>query len=288
MNGQQADENMEIDMDGMTLPPIGTTTYPFVGSFNGNGRTISDLTVSNDDTALSDMPTSSTPDTAATNAQIVGLFGVVGGYSDTAGYSAPAKSVYDVILKDITIENTDPVGDQALAGIAAGYVNGVMENVLVTGTSTITNISGITAMSFGNDTRTELSDYALVGYCTEPYREVCKKEDVSVYDPTVELSKLSTYGEEGQGSAWGNSIDMKSMYDRLLNVYLPLESDDDAIARYPSSVLVTVDRTGASEVRTEAVLEWAPGAPTVGGYPVVNYSDDCASYSFRQHRTKNA
>ena len=281
MNGQDPDENMEIDMSGMTLPPIGTTTYPFVSSFNGNGRTISNLTVSNDEDALTDMPTNSTPDTATTNAPILGLFGVVGGYTSTMGYSPPEKSVYDVILEDITIDNTSPAGDQALAGLAAGYVNGVMENVTVTGTSTINNTSGITAMSFGNDTRTTLSDYALAGYCTEAYRDLLKREDVKVYDPTVEISDLSTYGEIGQGSAWGNSIDMKSMYDRLLGIYTPMENNNSYTARYPSSVLVTIDRTGASEVRTEEILQLAADIPTVGNNnKVLNFSNDYSSYSF--------
>jgi hypothetical protein len=280
MNGQNSNENMEIDMSDWTLPPIGTTTYPFVSSFNGNGRTISNLTVSNNENALSDMPTNSTPDTATTNASVLGLFGVVGGYTSTTGYSAPEKSVYDVILEDITIDNTSPVGNQALAGLAAGYVNGVMEDVTVTGTSTINNTSGITAMSFGNDTRTTLSDYALAGYCTEPYRDLLKREDVKVYDPTVEISNLSTYGEVGQGSAWGNSIDMKSMYDRLLGIYTPLENNSSSTARYPSSVLVTIDRTGTSEVRTEEILQLAEDIPTVGGYNIINYNNDYSSYSF--------
>ncbi|ADU20737.1 hypothetical protein [Ruminococcus albus] len=231
------------------------------------------------------MPSSITPDSATTNAPILGLFGVVGGYidTDTTGWSAPERSVYDVVLEDITIDNKDPLDGQALAGIAAGYVNGVMENVKVEGTSTITNASGISAMSFGNDgneTRTALSDHALAGYCTEPYRELMKREDVKVYDPTVEISNLANYSEIGQGSAWGNTIDMKTMYDRLLDIYTPLEDDNSALARYPSSLLVTVDRTGESEVRTEEILQLGDEVPTVGGQQVLNYNNDFSSYSF--------
>ena len=37
----------DIDMTGWTLPPIGTTNYPFIGNFNGNGKVISNLNVSN-------------------------------------------------------------------------------------------------------------------------------------------------------------------------------------------------------------------------------------------------
>ena len=39
-----------LDMTGWILPPIGTETYPFLGNFEGNGVTISNLTVSNKET----------------------------------------------------------------------------------------------------------------------------------------------------------------------------------------------------------------------------------------------
>ena len=45
----------DIDMSGITLPPIGTDQYPFVGSFNGNGHVISNLTVSNDNPDLKEL-----------------------------------------------------------------------------------------------------------------------------------------------------------------------------------------------------------------------------------------
>ena len=37
----------DIDMDGIVLPPIGTTRCPFVGHFDGNSYCIRNLTVSN-------------------------------------------------------------------------------------------------------------------------------------------------------------------------------------------------------------------------------------------------
>ncbi len=282
MNGQEANENMVIDMSGFTLPPIGTTEYPFVGSFNGNGRTISGLTVSNDDTALSDMPSSITPDYATTNAPILGLFGVVGGYTDTdtTGWSAPERSVYDVVLEDITIDNKNPSGGQALAGIAAGYVNGVMENVKVKGTSTITNASGISAMSFGNETRTALSDHALAGYCTEPYRELMKREDVKVYDPTVEISNLANYSEIGQGSAWGNTIDMHDMYNKLKSKYDSLAGQTSI--NYTSSKTITHNTDGTT---TEVGGGTSSYQVTAGAFPVrmtAKNSGDVDSYAFIQ------
>ncbi|MCR5021860.1 hypothetical protein [Ruminococcus sp.] len=282
MNGQEANENMVIDMSGFTLPPIGTTEYPFVGSFNGNGRTISGLTVSNDDTALSDMPSSITPDSATTNAPILGLFGVVGVYNDTdtTDWSAPERSVYDVVLEDITIDNKDPLGGRALAGIAAGYVNGVMENVKVEGTSTITNASGISAMSFENETRTALSDHALAGYCTEPYLELMKREDVKVYDPTVEISNLANYSEIGQGSAWGNTIDMHDMYNKLKSKYDSLAGQTSI--NYTSSKTITHNTDGTT---TEVGGGTSSYQVTAGAFPVrmtAKNSGDVDSYAFIQ------
>ena len=36
-----------LDMTNWPLPPIGTTKYPFIGNFNGNGSTIENLTTTN-------------------------------------------------------------------------------------------------------------------------------------------------------------------------------------------------------------------------------------------------
>ena len=40
-------------MNGLTLPPIGTEIFPFLGNFDGNNCTISNFTISNDDPTLS-------------------------------------------------------------------------------------------------------------------------------------------------------------------------------------------------------------------------------------------
>jgi hypothetical protein len=65
-----------------------------------------------------------------------------------------------------------------------------------------------------------------------------------------------------------------------------MENNNSYTARYPSSVLVTIDRTGASEVRTEEILQLAADIPTVGSNnKVLNFSNDYSSYSFIE-RTK--
>ena len=66
-----------LDMDGYILPPIGTEANPFVGNFNGNGKIITNLNVSNDQSTLF-AANNKHPDTSQvyyTAPKIVGLFG---------------------------------------------------------------------------------------------------------------------------------------------------------------------------------------------------------------------
>ena len=73
----------DINMQDLTLPPIGTDQYPFLGNFNGNNKTISNLTISNadpTDPAVTDFGVAKPTDIPAdaTQPKIVGFFGVVG------------------------------------------------------------------------------------------------------------------------------------------------------------------------------------------------------------------
>ena len=71
----------DIDMSRQTLPPIGTATHPFLGSFDGQYYTISNLTVDNEisASAITDFPDIIGDNTSFQNGgavDIVGLFGV--------------------------------------------------------------------------------------------------------------------------------------------------------------------------------------------------------------------
>ena len=44
--------NNDIDMTGWKIPPIGTKKYPFIGQFDGNDHTISNLVTTNDETQI--------------------------------------------------------------------------------------------------------------------------------------------------------------------------------------------------------------------------------------------
>ena len=131
----------EIDMSGLALPPIGTDNYPFLGHFDGNNKTISNLIVSNDD------PTSATNDfgvtkpsnsnlVGTTQPKIVGFFGVVGQSPTISNitYDTSIVSISNLNLNNLTVKSQT---SQTLIGLAAGYVDGAMSGVKISGTATL-------------------------------------------------------------------------------------------------------------------------------------------------------
>ena len=214
----------DLDMTGWILPQIGTQTYPFVGNFDGNGHTITNLTVQNiegtDPNQWTDKPAN------INGLNIVGFFGVVGSLENngtvngavagTSGFTATPNYRYNnsvneiknFTLVDATIKTDLP---ESLAGIAAGYVNGTMEDVKVVGGTL--HSTATTALTY----TVNLSDFGAVGFCTEPYKDSNTVTTLIIYDPQV-YSNAGGYAED-QGNNWGNSINMQTMYEDLLNVY---------------------------------------------------------------------
>ena len=203
----------DIDMSGLTLPPIGTDNYPFLGHFDGNNKTVSNLIISNDD------PTSSNSDfgvtkPAANNLQnteqpeIVGFFGVVGQSPtiDDLTYSSSIVSVSNLTLNNITVRSKT---DQTLIGIAAGYVDGTLSGVKVDGNATI-DVDGQSTTAAINSITDHISDYGLVGYTTKTSRSGSYSQDVSAY--------YDSEDNEGQGANWGGSIAIDDLFDRLLAI----------------------------------------------------------------------
>lgn len=78
-----------IDMSSIAIPPIGTREYPFIGYFNGNGKTVYNVTVSNSEADFTRRPSTAQfqnnvltmADSKFTNVDIVGLFGVTGDFN---------------------------------------------------------------------------------------------------------------------------------------------------------------------------------------------------------------
>lgn len=135
-------DNVSMASFNSALPPIGTEEYPFIGHFDGNGYTVSNVTVSNTGTgknALSIRPTAAVFDesgilrTAGNTAavSIVGLFGVIGdiaingaSYVDTYkegkdGFDKTAMAVGGFYADGLHIRSYT---SETLCGLAAGWV----------------------------------------------------------------------------------------------------------------------------------------------------------------------
>ena len=212
----------DLDMSGITLPPVGTQTFPFVGNFDGENHIIKNLTVTNQNNDYYDKPTydSSTETEVANGAQIVGFFGVIGTTGEqvddtvngsgevtangsvtiggtTYTYSSTVNEVKNFLLDNVTIKTEAPADNKTLVGLAAGYVNGGMSSVGVYGGS-IEVASGLSILD--ESVTDKISCYSLVGY---------SKVAVDAY-----VAK-----EGGSGNDWGGSVGMTDAHTRLGAAY---------------------------------------------------------------------
>lgn len=192
----------ELNMSGWTIPPIGTETYPFLGTFNGNNKVISNLTVSNQ--ASFDKKPESIIYNSTNQPEVVGFFGVVGDLPEEETVTS-VVSIHDFTLKNTIVKSTT---EHVLIGIAAGYVNSDMSGVKIDGTATV-DVNGTTTAAKTAYSE-KLSDYGLVGYTT-------KTGSTGSY-----IQKLSEFYENDRGgdpgSDWGGSVQMKNMYNRLYSI----------------------------------------------------------------------
>lgn len=196
----------DIDMSllGSALPPIGTEEYPFIGNFNGNGHTISGLTVSNTrgDGNITKYPTNARfdangmldcADNSSKEVQIVGAFGVVGNYNKVVGYTLndTLMNVKGFYLDGITVKT---YSENTFVGLVAGEVSASLSDVGV-GKSQI-NLSS-SSVGLG-DNGNVVSKYSIVGdYDAESVGWTTK--------PT--------------GGGWGGSIDMKMLNRRITYMF---------------------------------------------------------------------
>lgn len=200
----------DIDRTDYALPPIGTKTYPFIGSFNGNSHKITGLTISNNLDDFHQRPYSGVKESDfPEQINIVGFFGVVGSYENTAGinYDTSANQIVDTGLVDLTVKSSSR---KTLAGLAAGYVNGKLQGVAVndssfqfkenTSPTTITN---------------NLSDYSLVGYVKDKtYLREREKSTSTTNAPSID-NPIAGQG----GNDWGSSVARKDRYTTLHGKY---------------------------------------------------------------------
>ena len=208
----------DIDMAGYVLPPVGTEKYPFVGNFDGEGKTVTGLKIA--------VPTDLPIEEAYEYPQIVGAFGVVGTMNGEAGnitiggqdytYSSAANEVKNVTFKGLTVETQTP---NALIGLAAGYVNGTLTNVGIQLDNTLMSKLDIKLdTSPLNAISANLSDHSLVGYTKDV--ETDTSNTVKHYQPTAAQGTFTAKGETGDDeTSGGGSLELNNLYTRVADIY---------------------------------------------------------------------
>ena len=204
----------------MVIPPIGTIEHPFYGSFNGNGKIISDFVISAEKTDYNQKPYN--VDEFFITPEIVGLFGVVGEIDEESEYTynTSANQIYNLGLTNLEIRTA---AQHSLVGIVAGYVNGSITNVAVNASS----IDVDTATTAPTTYSDYISEYGIIGHCTKNYSEVVDPltdyyDKKDAYNTTAQIYAVNTLTrdafnarEAGEAIGSGASIDMKAMYTKL-------------------------------------------------------------------------
>lgn len=183
------------------IPPIGTSKYPFLGNFNGNEKTITNLNISNDYSTFKRRPSIVTSDIfSGWNVNIVGTFGIIGSYTGMDRITSFGKTeeainqVSGLYLDDVTI-NTN--SDELLVGIFAGYVNGTVYDCGVHYSQIKVNQASTKISSIDGIDNSYVSNYALVGaYNTSKY-------------------SWSDGGSWGNDNGWGGTINFYDLARRI-------------------------------------------------------------------------
>lgn len=128
------------------IPPIGTDAKPFLGDFDGNGKTISNLWVSSDPNDWKEKPLDISSVQVGNS---IGFFGNIGNLyvNETTSIIGTAKKFYLENI-DVTCKTTS-----SKVGIVAGYTNGNLQQIGVKNAKILLSTSGIVVKS----------DYSLIG-----------------------------------------------------------------------------------------------------------------------------
>ncbi len=144
-----------------------------------------------------------------------------------------AITAKDFALVDYTVQ-TD--SQTTTVGLAAGYVNAKLEKIGVSDGSI-----AVTKAIAGKENTANVSDYALVGYCSPAYRvEGNAQHTVTVYEPWEGEGKQGSLGNDGEG--WGGSMDMYSLARRLTYMYSENVKQNN---NYPASFAATAQSSAS-------------------------------------------
>lgn len=283
--------NNDLNMDGWYLPPIGTSYNPFIGLLNGNGHTIYNLNTTNKFSDFGQRHPSTVTSSNFSNVEIIGFVGAVGKIDtmNNASYSISSteNAIANIKLKNTTVNTSTP---QSLIGIAAGYINGEVQDVgIVRGNLNIT--AGTKLANFD-----DVSSYTVAGYAEEQYVTKVSNTNAMVINPTGTTKTSYVYEGNGDITGWGGSIDMYTMYSSILIPKWNSSYTNRNFHYYYTGKTITIDKDG------NQTTVYSPEPPTayerinVGNLGYHDYTYDSsyvndkkiASYSFFYRESTDA
>lgn len=218
----------DIDMEGLCLPPIGTVEYPFLCNFSGGGFVIANAKTTNVKSEYKYKPTNAKfsgellAKAVGGNGEVgnvSGLFGVVGDYDGALakvneaavriGVTPASQEIINVSDFYLSGANIKSGSAGSLVGIIAGYVNAGVSNIGVYGCSLDVPNGGAI-----DDISANVSDYTMVGYCTDEYKTETAQVNVKISESGKKELALGD-GSSGGTAGWGGSVDMEAMFQRV-------------------------------------------------------------------------
>lgn len=285
----------DIDMEGLCLPPIGTVEYPFLCNFSGGGFVIANAKTTNVKSEYEYKPTNANfsgellAKAVGGNGEVgnvSGLFGVVGDYDGALakvneaavriGVTPASQEIINVSDFYLSGANIKSGSAGSLVGIIAGYVNAGVSNIGVYGCSLDVPNGGAI-----DDISANVSDYTMVGYCTDEYKTETSQFNVKISESGKKELALGD-GSSGGAAGWGGSVDMEAMFQRVAyfaaNKTNYVDKDFNVVS-YESTYLRYYGEKQGSVYVTKGYGTSGANIYYVygGGNPTVSYTKDYSS-----------
>ena len=235
----------DIDLEGEDWTPIGTSTYSFKGTFDGNGKTISNLNISAGDRAgfFANFSGPSATSLNFDHASVSGMESV----AVFAAVSSPTSTI-----SEISVDNSTVVGGHWVGSIV-GYTYGVIEKCQVSNSS-LSAAPYLVGASYDNGDKVG----GIVGFKSNGGVYECSVKDTTVkgyrdiggvvgiavkdnYDPVISKNSVENLtiiqsSENGYGSSicFGTIVGRDSgcvVKDSTISGYLEAHVDEGEINR---------------------------------------------------------
>ncbi|GEM_PF-6003858 len=221
--------NMAYYSEEYALIPVGTSAVPFDGQFEGNGLEIRNINIRASETISTEEHFASAD---------IGIFGYVSGEA----------KISDTYFSDVTIDLTGCDAGQTHAGhnsshhadgvVYAGYLAGHVKESASIQNVFLNNCTITGAESVAGGTEVVKNLYGYIG---------CVEHNDGTLVETLGESIASQFGGGGSDPGWGNTVNMKNMFNRLYAIARAHRNDDDVM--YPSVENLVVEV--ADDVRVE-------------------------------------